>query len=1171
MVYSPGIVVFRDDNGEWCSPVEVDVLTSAAVNAGEIRRELEREERLRKERVEMEYWKKRREESRKENEKAMTERQRLREEERNKKMEEEIAKLKKEHANLVKLHKEKIMKKETDKGKAVAGVENENEKGKVEVEKTEKNQENTTDSSESGHWSGAASQLKGVEENTDSKGTLIQDDQPQPEAPPEVNKEPTSSSTIVHPLSRPIQPSQAPEPDPILTYALALENAEIQIQQTMYTRISRILHLFQLQKTPYLILGSFGTGVFKNSIELIATIFADLLIKPGGRFKDVFQSVVFAILGKETVRVFNEVFSRVDKPAQRNRTSKTCALKDSFGRGSDGDVKEGDEEKTMRIMRWKVRRSELRRKPFMYDILDAAKSASFDPPQVNAASHPLSSNAAQASAVPYPTSSAAANAASYPPSSDATSYAASSNATLVSCPPSFDATQARLASATPYPAFTAALANPTATDHYGIPEDAKTTSTKRDKQVDFVTKASVNAPIAPKAKVVDDGKDIHTVETKSLPTGSPETQKSRSSKKEDGDVESLRLRVIAQETIKAIDNGYVDFLDSHRRPTRHNIKQSADDTVRGTEYFKPDTSWLTWWWQAPPVGVAAKRHSNHSGVAVRILKMTTLQGAHSLSQTRPASKIGVLNFASAQPGGEFMNGVESIARSSTLYLSLQTRQAMPFYELLEQDKGRGYYSHSMIYSPSVVIFRDDDGDWLCPYHVDIITSAAVDAGLVRSLRYGRPDTEGRILTLTRERMGRILALFERSGARNLVLGSFGTGVLRNDVGSLAKIWGELLGTPGARFADSFDQVIFAIPDSDTRQKFKTDFKIAASQPTWHREFNRDTGSINGLTSTPDSYAAQNSKSNKKDHAIDDPECLRLRDIAQDTIKAIKDGYVDFLDSNMCPARHNIRQSADDTVRGTEYFKPETSWLIWWWQNPLVGDTIERRSNQSRVAVQILEMSTLQGAKFLFQACPAFKTGILNFGSATQPGGEFMNGVSAEEESIARSSTLHLSLQTRQATSFYELHDRDNRGGLYSHAMIYSPSVAIFRDDDGDWLCPYHIDIVTSPTVNADLVRKLRHGRPDVERRVLSEMKERMGRILALFERKGISNLVLGSFGTGVLQNDVESLAKIWGELLDAPGARFAHSFNQVIFAIPDTYTRRKFRVGFNTGADPQVH
>ena len=821
MVYSPGVVLIRDDNGEWRSPVEVDVLTSAAVNAGEVRRELEREERLRKRRVEMEYWKKWEEDRRKENEKATEERRRRREEAKNEKEKEEIAKLKKEHANLVNLRKEMVKKRETDKGKGKdTGTEKaelfvEDEKGdEVDVERPEGNQGNT-----------AATPETGI---SDSRP---EEDQAQPEAPPEVNQESISSSTIVHPLSPTTQPSQALEPDPNLTYTLALEIAEIQIQQTMYARISRILHLFQLHKTPYLILGSFGTGVFKNSIELIATIFADLLIKPGGRFKDVFQKVVFAILGKETVRMFSGVFSKVDKRAQRERTGKTCVFEDWYGSGG-GDVKEGEEEKAMRMMRWEARRRK-RRNSLKYVIPDAAADVtSFDPAQVDAACHPLPIDA-QASAAPHPTFTAAVDAASHPPS--------------------FDAAQA-------------VAANPTVTN-YGNPEDAKMTLTRGDEQVDFVAKASANAPITPKTMVVDDGKDIDTVETKSLP-GSREAQNSRSDKKVDASVESLRqqditidpkrlrLRDIAQGTIKAINDGYVDFLDSNRRSTRYDIRKSADDTVRGTEYFEPDTPWLKCWWKGPLLG-AAESHGKRSRVAVQILKMSTLQGAHSLSQTRPGSKIGVLNFASAtQPGGKFMDGAsaqeESIARSSTLHLSLQSRKAAPFYELHDRDNGGGYYSHSMIYSTSVAVFRDDNGDWLRPYYVDIVTSSAVNADLVRKLTYGChgiwPITEERILSVMRERMGRILALFERSGVRNLVLGSFGAGVLQNDVDSLAKIWGELLGVPGARFAYSFHQVIFAIPDSDTRRKFATGFNIT---PSPHLEFRRESSFTNKcLTLTP---------------------------------------------------------------------------------------------------------------------------------------------------------------------------------------------------------------------------------------------------------------------------------------------------------------------------------
>jgi hypothetical protein len=467
MVYSPGIVLIRDDNGEWLSPVEVDVLTSAAVNAGEIRRELEREERLRLERVVMEYWKKRGEERREENERAIAERQRLREENKNAKEEIPMLKsLKELQADLVKLQKlqEEIIK-EMDKGRAVAEVESEDEKGEeVEVEKPEEIQENTIDSTDNGLGCGSDRQLKGAEENTESKGNLIQYDQPQPEAPPKVNQEPDFSNIIVHPHPPLTQPSQAPSNS---TYALALKNAEIQIEQIMYARISRILHLFQLHQTPHLILGSFGTGVFKNRIDLVATIFADLLVKPGGRFKDVFQTVVFAILGKETVRVFSEVFSRVDKRAQSEGTGKTRVFVDLFG-------SEGGDEKTTRTMGWKARSELERSNSYKYDIPDAAPdTASFDPARFDAAPHPLSFDAAQTNVVSYRTSSAPTDVASYAPSFDVTdaTYAASSIATQTSevanaassnavqasaavnaaaCAPPFDTAQADAAASTAY-------------------------------------------------------------------------------------------------------------------------------------------------------------------------------------------------------------------------------------------------------------------------------------------------------------------------------------------------------------------------------------------------------------------------------------------------------------------------------------------------------------------------------------------------------------------------------------------------------------------------------------------------------------------------------------------------------------------------------------------------
>jgi len=223
-------------------------------------------------------------------------------------------------------------------------------------------------------------------------------------------------------------------------------------------------------------------------------------------------------------------------------------------------------------MRWKARRSELeRRNPFLDDIPDVAgDTTSFDRAQIDAAFHPLSFDVALDNAFSYSTSSAPADAAqadaaaayaassnvfqasaaAYGASSDSfpgstATYGASSNygqASVASYPSSFDATEA---SGIPHPtSFTslhqqadaAVQSNPIAVDYSGIPEDANMILTGDDEQVDIVAETTANAPITPKAMVVDDGKENEKMET-SLPTCSREAQSSNSNKKEDGDIE----------------------------------------------------------------------------------------------------------------------------------------------------------------------------------------------------------------------------------------------------------------------------------------------------------------------------------------------------------------------------------------------------------------------------------------------------------------------------------------------------------------------------------------------------------------------------------------------------------------------------------------------------------
>ena len=104
--------------------------------------------------------------------------------------------------------------------------------------------------------------------------------------------------------------------------------------------------------------------------------------------------------------------------------------------------------------------------------------------------------------------------------------------------------------------------------------------------------------------------------------------------------------------------------------------------------------------------------------------------------------------------------------------------------------------------------------------VDVLTSPAVNAGVVRR---GGPSEEPKIAQTMEERMARILYLFESQGVNDVVLGSFGTGVFRNDVKTVAEIWTKLLFDTDARFKHSFEHVTFAVLGRDTFAKFKEVF------------------------------------------------------------------------------------------------------------------------------------------------------------------------------------------------------------------------------------------------------------------------------------------------------------------------------------------------------------
>jgi uncharacterized protein (TIGR02452 family) len=176
--------------------------------------------------------------------------------------------------------------------------------------------------------------------------------------------------------------------------------------------------------------------------------------------------------------------------------------------------------------------------------------------------------------------------------------------------------------------------------------------------------------------------------------------------------------------------------------------------------------------------------------------------------------------------------------------------------------------------------------------------------------------------------------------------------------------------------------------------------------------------------------------------------------------------------------------------------------------------------------------------------------VLNFASAKNPGGGFLNGARAQEESLARASALFATIERSPMYAFH----RGSPDAMYTSWMIHSPAVPVFRDDDTGELLeePYACAFLTAPAPNAGVVLERQPSRrPEVER----VMRERCDRALAIMAHHGHTHLVLGAWGCGVFANDPAIVADQFACALEGP---FCGVFDEVVFAVLDWSPERRF-------------
>jgi uncharacterized protein (TIGR02452 family) len=248
---------------------------------------------------------------------------------------------------------------------------------------------------------------------------------------------------------------------------------------------------------------------------------------------------------------------------------------------------------------------------------------------------------------------------------------------------------------------------------------------------------------------------------------------------------------------------------------------------------------------------------------------------------------------------------------------------------------------------------------------------------------------------------------------------------------------------------------------------------------------------------------------------------RLRAIAAETVAIVeRGGYRDVV------------VDATRAVSGTRLYLPDEAL-------PSEALRSEARPGERLPAAAMVEVtgeSTLAAARRLGGDVAA-----LNFASARSPGGGFLNGAQAQEESLARASALYHCL--RAAPEFYAYH-RSHRELTYTDRVIYSPRVPVFRDDRGRLLdAAYPVSFLTAAAPNRAMIVL---NQPEHLAAVPGILRRRAGRVLQVAAAHGHRRLVLGAWGCGVFGNDPAEVADAFaGALADCPW------FEHVTFAVLD--------------------
>lgn len=254
------------------------------------------------------------------------------------------------------------------------------------------------------------------------------------------------------------------------------------------------------------------------------------------------------------------------------------------------------------------------------------------------------------------------------------------------------------------------------------------------------------------------------------------------------------------------------------------------------------------------------------------------------------------------------------------------------------------------------------------------------------------------------------------------------------------------------------------------------------------------------------------------------------EIAKRSLQIIEDGY--YIREN--EEKVSVKEKIAHSVAQTRTYTPEAI-------QALKEEVLVQDKSNFDTLIEVWNCSTIEALQKLEGSS---KIGILNFASAKNPGGGFLGGASAQEESLARASGLYAALSKDR--ELYE-YNRSRSTLLYSDYLIYSPEVVFWFDDEGDYLPQLLVaDVITSPAPNRGAIQQ--NNWKEELALLPGVFKQRIMQVLSVAYRNECDTLILGAWGCGVFRNEPADVAGYFDEVIRT---HFKSAFKRIVFAVYD--------------------